>query len=497
MDELLSSLDNTLFGFWDWHINDDYEYLSPGFKQMLGYDDHEMENHPSSWQRCIHAADLAVMFSDFEQHVASKGQRPFQRAATFRHKDGHDLLILCSGQVVEWNADGSPARAMGTHVDLTTLSIQQQLAAQQEMFYQLLFDTTTDAVMLFEVIDRDRMDYRLIRYNPAALSFWGGEDKDMQSFDFSRHLLVDDLQQSVKAWRQELEKQGFFQTEIAVKNLKGTRKIAVVTVNRLELNDRNIIHVTYRDITKDRKRLAQMERALEKEKVLNNLRKSFVSTASHQFRTPLAVIQSNVDLVERYLPAETPEPLQQALARVTKEVEHMTTLMDDVVLLGQIEANKVEVDLQSLQPAAYIDMVCSHYFSEDQHRIRNAIDPLLRVRADPTYFEHVIINVLSNACKYSAPDTPIIISASQDNKQTRLTITDQGIGIAASDLPHLTNSFYRGENAQDYKGSGLGLNITLQLLQLMGGDLQIESTEGEGTTVTLALETQKNKDGSR
>lgn len=485
MDDLLSSLDNTLIGFWDWHINDDYEYLSPGFKQMLGYAEDEMEDHPSSWQRCIHDGDLKAMFAEFDKHVNSQGKIPFQQIATFRHRHGHDLLILCSGQVTEWNDDGSPARAMGTHVDLTALSGQQNLVRQQEMFHKLLFDTTSDAVMVFEVIDKDNMQYRLLRYNPAAKAFWGGGDEEMQTFNFLEQLVVDDVERAILQWRNTLEEQGYLEDEIQLITLTGQQKTAIIHVNRIDIGDKPIIHATYRDITEERNRLLQVEQALEQERTLNNLRKSFVSTASHQFRTPLAIIQSNADLVERCLPDDAPAPLTKAIHRVTKEVEHMTTLMDDVVLLGQIEAQKLVVHTQELAPAERITLICEQYFAAHSHRLHIDIPNDLTLSADPTYFEHILINIVSNACKYSDADTPIHIRGDAKGDEVVITVQDQGLGIPQAEIPHLTNSFYRGENVKHIAGSGLGLNIVEQLLTLMKGSIQIQSKEGVGTHVSL------------
>lgn len=114
-------LENSTEGFWDWHIVDDYEYLSPTFKKHFGYEDYEMENHPSSWQKIINQDDLKAIFDLFEKHVESKGEVPFVTECRYTHKDGHEVLIWCKGKVVEWGEDGSPLRMVGTHVDITSL----------------------------------------------------------------------------------------------------------------------------------------------------------------------------------------------------------------------------------------------------------------------------------------------------------------------------------------------------------------------------------------
>ena len=114
-------IENSTEGFWDWHILDDYEYLSPTFKKHFGYEDDEMENHPSSWQKIINQDDLPNVLGIFDKHVESKGKIPFITECRYNHKDGHEVLIWCKGKVVEWGEDGSPIRMVGTHIDITSL----------------------------------------------------------------------------------------------------------------------------------------------------------------------------------------------------------------------------------------------------------------------------------------------------------------------------------------------------------------------------------------
>jgi PAS domain S-box-containing protein len=114
-------IESSTEGFWDWNIVDDYEYLSPTFKKHFGYEEHEMENHPSSWQNIINKDDLPNILENFDKHIESKGKIPFANECRYTHKDGHEVLIWCKGKVVEWGVDGSPIRMVGTHVDITNL----------------------------------------------------------------------------------------------------------------------------------------------------------------------------------------------------------------------------------------------------------------------------------------------------------------------------------------------------------------------------------------
>ncbi len=119
-EEILKDiLETTLSGFWDWNLVDNTEYLSPTFKRMFGYEDHEMENSPEVWQKIIFSEDLPGVLEVFDRHVKSRGLEPFYNEVRYRHRDGSTVWVICAGRVVEWANDWSPVRMVGCHIDIT------------------------------------------------------------------------------------------------------------------------------------------------------------------------------------------------------------------------------------------------------------------------------------------------------------------------------------------------------------------------------------------
>lgn len=114
-------LESTLAGYWDWQIQDNTEYLSPTFKSMFGYEDHEMPNHPESWQKIIHPDDLPSVYENFNQHVASNGKIPYDNEVRYYHKNGSIVWVYCRGQVIEWDEEGKPTRMLGGHLNITPI----------------------------------------------------------------------------------------------------------------------------------------------------------------------------------------------------------------------------------------------------------------------------------------------------------------------------------------------------------------------------------------
>lgn len=112
-------LETVLAGYWDWDIVTNEQYLSPAFKQMFGYADSELANSSETWQELILAEDLPIIIESFTRHVESKGKIPHQNEVRYRHKNGSIVWVLCSGQVIEWDACGNPLRMIGCHIDIT------------------------------------------------------------------------------------------------------------------------------------------------------------------------------------------------------------------------------------------------------------------------------------------------------------------------------------------------------------------------------------------
>jgi signal transduction histidine kinase len=239
-----------------------------------------------------------------------------------------------------------------------------------------------------------------------------------------------------------------------------------------------------------RERRGKLRVALAAEKELNQLKSSFVSMVSHEFRTPLEVILSSSHILDRYLDRLPPENRREQLRAIRESVHRMSDLMEDVLTLGKFEAARMTCAAVPINLTAF----CQRCLDE----IESATESVCPIRftttnvngetvGDESLLGPILTNLLSNAVKYSTPGEPVDFIVTRRGVDAELVVRDTGCGIPAADQPRLFTAFHRAGNVAHISGSGLGLVIVQRCVELHGGSIQCLSEEGKGTTFTVTL----------
>jgi signal transduction histidine kinase len=235
---------------------------------------------------------------------------------------------------------------------------------------------------------------------------------------------------------------------------------------------------------------AEIRNALEKERELSELRSSFVSLLSHEFRTPLTTIQSSAELLERYNDRLTEEKKQNHFIRIRSAVSRMTQLLDDVLTIGRAEAGRLKFEPSPMDVVAF----CRNIVEGIQISARPKPTINFVVQGDCTNAQmdekllgHIITNLLSNAIKYSPQGGTVQFDLSCNSSSAIFRIQDTGIGIPKQDLENLFDSFRRASNVGTIPGTGLGLAIVKQCVDLHGGTISVETELEVGSSFTVVL----------
>ncbi|MBX3064089.1 MAG: PAS domain-containing sensor histidine kinase [Anaerolineae bacterium] len=251
------------------------------------------------------------------------------------------------------------------------------------------------------------------------------------------------------------------------------------------------------DITTRKRMEDELRRALQTEQELSELKSRFVSIASHEFRTPLATILASTETLRNYRKQLTDEKIEARLDKIRTQVRHMTEIMEDVLMLARGQAGKIVFKPEPTDIVALLQEVLRDLLGtgerEPQHQLVTEIScvPDQQVAIDRGLFRKAVTNLLTNALKYSPSGSRVEVILTcdpPDNAKTAvLIVRDSGIGIPEEDQKYIFEPFHRGRNVGAISGTGLGLVVAKQSIELHGGSIRFSSSTGIGTTFVMRL----------
>lgn len=232
-----------------------------------------------------------------------------------------------------------------------------------------------------------------------------------------------------------------------------------------------------------------LNKALEKEKELNELKSRFVSMASHEFRTPLTTMMSSLSLVTKYGEQSDKENQGRHVSKIKTSINNLTDILNDFLSVSRLEEGKVENIPEEVNLKTFISEVISEMrsMSANNQKLVHKHVGIDTVCLDKKVLKNVLFNLISNAIKFSPEDGVIEIAVQVLNSSIKISVKDNGIGISKEDQKHLFERFFRAHNATHIQGTGLGLNIVARYAELMNGSLDFESNENEGSVFTIII----------
>ena len=233
----------------------------------------------------------------------------------------------------------------------------------------------------------------------------------------------------------------------------------------------------------------ELSEALDKERELSEIKSRFVSMASHEFRTPLSTVLSSASLLSKYTKTEEQEKRNRHIEKIKGSVKHLNDLLEDFLSLGKLGEGKVSTEFHELNlPELAQDTIdeMKGLVKKDQRiEYRHLGEEL--IESDKKLIKNILINLISNAIKFSGGGKTIHVNSTVKKDQAVISVKDEGIGISEEDQQHLFSSFFRGKNALNIQGTGLGLHIVKRYLDLLDGEVDLKSEPGKGTVITFTI----------
>ena len=231
--------------------------------------------------------------------------------------------------------------------------------------------------------------------------------------------------------------------------------------------------------------------SLANEKKLNELKSRFISTASHEFKTPLTVIKSTVELLKKYIEkGKSNINFTDSLNIVNAEVDGLTQLMNDILILEKLDSKKIQFNEDNFDLVDMISGINEKLSQNCNHQQKANIiasSDKIYIDADFGLMNKIVINLLSNAFKYSVGKPDPIVTVHASDHEVVISVKDFGIGIPDADKDQMFTTFFRAKNVSNIEGTGLGLCIVKEFVELHKGTIEVFSKENEGTEFLVHL----------
>ena len=377
---------------------------------------------------------------------------------------------------------------------------QEQELEQSQQRYRIISENSHDVVTLFDTVFNFRfVSPSIINYGQVPAEFVG-----RNFFEVFKHRSdFCDLFQT-KIFEPLLQNKTKLIGPIIITRItdEGEKDLELVAKPIFDDNDNlTFILTTEQDVSERLKAELELKKALKREKYLNELKTQFVSMASHQFRTPLSVIRANIelfDMLKTQLSGKAIGQAERVITRIKNEISRLTLMINDVLVLGKLDAAKTpyrpkKVDLTKLCKTILDDEFDNEPDNRKCQLIINGKPEL--IWCDKNLMFHAITNLVSNAFKYSKETPNPVLQLTYHEITVEIAIIDFGIGINEKDKQNLFQSFFRSQNVLDIEGTGLGLVIAKEFIELNNGTISVESKLGKGSKFVIQLQKNNNSNG--
>ncbi|MBC3789108.1 PAS domain S-box protein [Spirosoma utsteinense] len=462
-----------------------------------------MEPNTGNWTfeefiKTIHPEDRSAFLKKSTQELAGT-DTSISHVYRIIRPEGTIRYIETSGRIIR-DEKQRPQRLIGVAWDMTSRKLADDTLRESELRFREIAENVDEVFWI-----HSPEPFQLLYVNPAYERLFNATSAQLYSRPRSFiEAIVDKDKRAVLTFLSKYRAGQEGHLDCQLKRPDGAvRWLSIRTFIIRDESGQIVRHIAIgNDVTSQKEKEFVLRQSLFREQELNQLKSQFVSTASHEFRTPLTTIQSSVDLIRLYLemPAVSArQSIQNHLDVIQKEIEKFSNLLTDMLTIGKIEAGKITFTPRPTDVTSLCRSLIATHFSKRldnrtvQLRIEGTPHPVF---IDDKLMGHVLVNLLSNAFKFSTDTSPRLRIVFRKNS-LMLQVVDTGIGIPASELSALFQAFFRASNTAGIPGTGLGLVIARQFIELHQGHLDVQSVEKKGTTFSIHLPTEDRQQQSQ
>jgi PAS domain S-box-containing protein len=412
-----------------------------------------------------------------------------ERECRLHNRSGKSFIMLLSSNVIQIN---HVPHLLAMVMDISArkqaeaeLRASEARLRESEARFNVAFQASPVFINILRMSDR-----RYVWANDAFVNRLGYSQEEVLGRTSAEFGMWEDPIERDRAW-EDMKKVGSIrQRECKWRNRRGESFTILLSAEIIKFNDAPHILSLALDITHRKRAEVELLKTLERERELSQLKSNFVSMVSHEFRTPLSIIQSSTELLRDFFQKMQPPEREEHLESIVRNTRRMAGMMEEILVLSRLDAGKLEFQPAVLDLNGFCRRIADEVLSATNQRcvIELSLTGVSsEAKGDEGLLGHIFTNVLSNAVKYSEPGSTVSFVLRRNGEEAVCTVRDQGIGIDLDDQQDLFKAFHRGRNVGSRPGTGLGLLMVKRCVELHHGSVQLRSKLGEGTTVIIRL----------
>jgi PAS domain S-box-containing protein len=476
-------IDNIKLGLLEVDNDELIQHANKPFLDLTGYSLNEIIGQKAS--------DLFVD-DDLKEIISEQNKNRIKGQSSsyeiqIKSKKGESKWLIISG-APNFNNKNEIIGSIGIHMDISEQKKLREDNEFKDTHLKKLFEKSLDALVSIN------QHGEIFDWSPKAEEIFGYTTAEILGKKLSETIIPHQHRDGHTLGMKNYLKTGNgpvlnSRIEITALRKSGEEFPIELTIFPLVFQDQHYFTAFIRDITEIKKSKENMLKALERQKELTNMKSQFISMTSHELRTPLTTIKNNTELANYQLensPELNREKLSKNILRIDQNVDRLNSLINNILMIGQLDSQKVPFNPESTDICNYIQQKILPDFQVRNETIictKNGVEYPMKL--DKRLFSHIIINLLENAIKYSAgKDSPELIIDFQED-QLEIKVRDHGIGIPEKDQLRLFDTFFRASNVGNIQGTGLGLSIVKEFVTIHGGKINVDSELDNGTTFSI------------
>jgi PAS domain S-box-containing protein len=467
-------------GSWEWDMRTDKSRWSDEYYRLTGHAPGAFDPTPERFLSLLHPEDAERVLAVLRRMRTEVG--PFQAEYRLIRPDGASARLVTRGRVIA-GPDGRPSKAIGVVQDVTELRRQEELLHTTEQLGGL---GSWELDLVTRQLSWSDQYARLLGYEPGQVK------PSMERF--MGHLGPDDQAHLMMELQRLQAQPGEFDVEFRVRRADGVEILVRSRGQALtDVHGRTVKLIGIdQDITAQRQAEQELRRAKEQAEQASQAKSMFLATMSHELRTPLNAIIGYSEILQEEAQEQGLGTFVADLDKIRGSGKHLLALIDDILDLSKIEAGKMELVEEDLDLAGFLrdlEAMARPLVAKQQNTWRLEVEtPCPAIRADAARLRQCLLNLIGNAAKFTH-DGAVTLRVTTEGAHVAFAVTDTGIGMSAEQQARLFENFVQADasTTRRFGGTGLGLAITRRFAEMMGGDVAVQSSPGQGATFTLRL----------